>query len=140
MQTNNKLRRLKAVFVLFAVAAMLTAPAVAKPGAKPSVVIIKAEWCSACQKVEPIMMELAKQYGDALNFVVLDVSSEEKVAESAAAARRLGISSFFQENREKTSTVAVFGKANRVLFQTVGNFDREAYARAFDDAIAKAGK
>jgi thiol-disulfide isomerase/thioredoxin len=116
---------------------MLAGFALARTNAKPTVVLIRADWCSACQKLEPTMMELRKQYGDKLNFVMLDVSSDEKVAESAATARRLGIGRFFQDNKEKTSTVAIFGKGNRPVFHTVANFDREAYVRAFNEAITR---
>ncbi|MDX2040174.1 MAG: cytochrome c biogenesis protein CcdA [Acidobacteriota bacterium] len=59
--------------------ALMIVPAMAKT--KPTVAIIKAEWCSACQKLEPTMMELMKEYGDKVEFVVLDVSSDDKVAE-----------------------------------------------------------
>lgn len=140
MRTNNRLQRLAGVFAVFALAGMMAVSALAKTSAKPTVVLIKAEWCSACQKLEPTMIELMKAYADRVNFVVLDVSTDETTKEATTTARRLGIGRFFQDNQQATSTVAVFGKGNRVLFQTAGNFDREAYVHAFDDAIAKAGK
>lgn len=31
----------------------------------------------------------------------------------------------------------VLGKKNKILFKTIHNFDRVAYVRAFDDAVAK---
>lgn len=136
MQTGSFRRAAATIFAIFALVAVLALPASAKDG-KPTVVIIKAEWCAACQKLEPTMMELMKQYGDRLDFVVLDVSNDEKLAEAAKTARKLGLSKFLRDNQKKTSTVAVFGKGNRVLFQTAQNFDREAYVRAFDEAIAK---
>jgi hypothetical protein len=64
------------------------------------------------------MMELMKQYGDRLDFVVLDVSNDQKLAEAAKTARKLGLSKFLRDNQKKTSTVAVFGKGRKVLFQT----------------------
>jgi thiol-disulfide isomerase/thioredoxin len=102
---------------------------------KPTVAIIRAEWCAACQKLEPTFKELMEQYKDRLNFVVLDVSTDEKVAESAKTARELGISKFFTANKKNTSTVVVLGEKNQILFKTTHNYDREAYVRAFDDAI-----
>jgi thiol-disulfide isomerase/thioredoxin len=140
MQMNNRLRQTKKAIAFVALAATLAVSAFAKTNAKPTVVLIRAEWCGTCQKLEPTIKELAEQYVDRLNFVVLDVSTDETTAEAAATARRLGISRFFQENQQRTSTVAVFGKGNRLLFQTAANFDRNAYVKAFDDAIAKAGK
>ncbi len=53
---------------------------------KPTVAIIRADWCGACQKLEPTMMELMSQYKDRLNFVLLDVTTDEKASESANSA------------------------------------------------------
>lgn len=124
------------ILAILALAAAAAMPASAKV-TKPTVVIIKAEWCGACQKLEPTMMELMKQYGDRLDFVVLDVSNDETLAAAAKTARRLGLSEFLRDNQKKTSTVAVFGKGNKLLFQTAMNFDRDAYVKAFDEAVAK---
>lgn len=104
---------------------------------KPTVAIIRADWCQACQKLEPTMMELMSQYKDRLNFVMLDVTTDEKAAESAKTAEHLGISKFFEANKKNTSTVAVLDQKNKILFKTAKNFDRDAYVRAFDDAVAK---
>ena len=104
---------------------------------KPTVAIIRADWCSACQKLEPTMSALISQYKDRLNFVMLDVTTDEKTAESAKTAQELGIAKFFKANKKNTSTVIVLGEKNKILFKTIHNFDRVAYVRAFDDAVAK---
>ena len=80
---------------------------------------------------------MISQYKDRLNFVMLDVTTDEKTAESAKTAQELGIAKFFQANKKNTSTVIVLGKKNKILFKTIHNFDRVAYVRAFDDAVAK---
>jgi hypothetical protein len=82
-------------------------------------------------------MELKSQYGDRIDFVILDVSDEEKAAESAAVARKLGLSKFFDENKQKTSSVLVLSASRKIVFQTMQNFDRDAYVKAFDEALAK---
>lgn len=106
---------------------------------QPTVAIIRADWCSVCQKLEPAMAELMEQYKDSLNFIVLDVSNDEKTAASAVSAQKFGIGKFFEENKKKTSTVAIFGAKNKLLFQKYHESERETFVRAFDDAIAKAG-
>jgi len=136
MQTNRTLRRVGTLFAFLALGAMMAVPVAAK-GKKPVVAIIKAEWCSACQKLDPTMMELMQQYSDRLEFVVLDVSNEETLAKATKTAKKYGLTKFLRENQKKTSTVAVFGKRNKVLFQTAMNFDRNAYVKAFDDVLAK---
>ena len=102
---------------------------------KPTVVLIRADWCPVCQKLEPTFKELTEQYKDRLNFVVLDVTNDEKIAESAKTANELGISKFFEDNKKNTSTVVVLGEKNKISFKTTHNYDRKAYMRAFDDAI-----
>jgi hypothetical protein len=62
------------------------------------------------------------------------------VAESQATAKKLGLANFFAANKQKTSTVAVFVNGSKPQFITMANFDREAYVKAFDEAIAKAGR
>ena len=137
---QNKLIRKRAgmLCAFLALMALMIVPALAKT--KPTVAIIKAEWCSACQKLEPTMMELMKEYGGKVEFVVLDVSSDDQVAASQATAKKLGLGAFFAANKQKTSTVAVFVKGGQPQFITMQNFDRTAYVKAFDEAIASAGK
>ncbi len=145
---NQQVRWVAMVVALGAIALMsLALNVVAQDGqmmdkmskhAKPTVAIIRADWCSACQKLEPTMAELMEQYKEQINFVVLDVTTDEKAAESAATARKHGFSKFYEANKKNTSTVAVFGAKNKVLFQTNHNYDRAAYVRAFDDAVTKA--
>lgn len=139
MRTNNTLRGAGIVFSFLTLVTMIALPALAKtPKAKrPIVAIIKAEWCSACQKLDPTMMELKRQYGDRIDFVMLDVTDDEKTAQSAAAARKLGLGKFFEANKQKTSTVVVLNSSRKIIFQTMQNFDRDAYVKAFDDALAK---
>lgn len=141
MKTNNILRRAGILLSLFALATMVSLPALAKtPKAKhPTVAIIRADWCSACQQLEPTMMELMGQYKGRIDFVILDVTDDQKAQKSAADARKLGLGKFFEANKKQTSTVVVLSPAHKILFQTMQNFDREAYVKAFDEAIARTG-
>ena len=102
---------------------------------KVTVAVIKAEWCSACQKVDPIMMDLMKEYGDRINFVILDVTNDETTAQAAAKAKSLGLASFFEANKKKTSTVGVF-KSGRQTFVTAKNYNKSDYEAAFNKALS----
>lgn len=102
--------------------------------AKPTVAIIRADWCSACQQVEPIMQDLMQTYAGKFNFVMLDVSTEETAAKAMETAKSLGLSSFFEANKKSTSTVGVF-KNKREVFKTTHNPDRNAYVNAFNKAL-----
>ena len=102
---------------------------------KPTVVIIRADWCSACQKLEPTMMGLMKEYGDKINFVMLDVTNDETTATAAAKAKSLGLSKFFEANKKMTSTVAIF-QGKKQKFKTAMNMDRATYVAQFDKALS----
>lgn len=136
MLRNQIVRRSWALLATIALMIFIAIPVTAK-GNKPVVAIIKAEWCSACQKLDPIIMELKQHYGDRLEFVVFDVTNDDSVAEARKTAQKHGLAQFLQQNQKKTSTVAVFGNDKKILFQTAKNFDREAYVKAFEEAIAR---
>ena len=102
---------------------------------KVTVAIIKAEWCSACKKVEPIMMELMQKYGENVEFVMFDVTNDEAAEKSAAKAKSLGLASFFEANKKKTSTVGVF-KSGRQSFLTAMNYNKGEYEAAINKALS----
>ena len=104
-----------------------------KMTSKPTVALIRADWCSACKKVEPIINDLMQSYGGKVNLVVLDVTSDETTAQAEATAKSHGLSSFFEANKKSTSTVGIF-KNKREVFKTTHNSDRETYAQAFAKA------
>lgn len=141
MKINHTLRRAGILLSFIALIGMISLPALAKTSKakRPTVAIIRADWCTACQKLEPTMMELMSQYKDRIDFVMLDVTDDQKAAKSAATARKLGIGKFFQANMKNTSTVIVLSPAHKILYHTAKNFDRDAYVRAFDAATAQAG-
>jgi len=101
---------------------------------KPRVVIIRADWCSACQQLEPTMMGLMQEYGNKLDFVMLDVTNEATTAQAAAKAKSLGLSSYFEANKKNTSTVAIF-KGKKPVFKTMKNFNKADYVAAFNKAL-----
>jgi thiol-disulfide isomerase/thioredoxin len=141
MKTKTIMQRVGILLSLFALATMVSLPSLAKSTKtkRPTVAIIRADWCTACQKLEPTMMELISQYKDRIDFVMLDVTDDSKATQAASAARKLGLAKFFEANKKKTSTVVVLSPSHKILFQTMQNFNREAYVKAFDEAIAQAG-
>jgi len=147
---NNRTFRLSIIFfALITFIAPFTATVEAqnmkqsRGTAKPTVILLHADWCGACKKLEPTFAELKQQYGERLNFVELNVTNEETTAQAAVQARKLGIGKFFEANKKKSSLVAVVGKNGKIIFQThystnrQGSFERATYTRAFDEAIAK---
>ncbi|MCU0240241.1 MAG: pentapeptide MXKDX repeat protein [Pyrinomonadaceae bacterium] len=106
----------------------------AKEDTRPVVAIIKASWCPACRKLDPTMMKLMEEYGEKLNFVVFDVSNDETKKEAMKMAEEKGLADFFNENKDKTSTVAIF-KEKKKVFSTKYNTDKETYVKEFEKAL-----
>jgi thiol-disulfide isomerase/thioredoxin len=48
---------------------------------KPSLVEFYANWCGACKSMVPTLQSLKKQYGDRVNFVMLNVDNDKWLPE-----------------------------------------------------------
>lgn len=118
----------------FAAASAKSEGSAAAAKTKPTVVIIRADWCSVCQKLEPTMMGLMKEYGGKINFVILDVTNDDTTAAAAAKAKSLGLGSYFEANKKTTSTVGIF-KGKKNVFKTAMNTDRDVFVAAFNKAL-----
>jgi thiol-disulfide isomerase/thioredoxin len=54
---------------------------VAVSNSNPSLVEFYANWCTSCQSMAPMMAELEAEYGDLLNFVMLNVDNDKWLPE-----------------------------------------------------------
>lgn len=103
---------------------------------KPTVAIIRADWCPYCKKLEPIMMDLMKEYGEKLNFVVFDITNEETITKSMELAKEKGLEEFFKENKDKSAFVVIF-KDGKEKFKAKYKTEREVYVKEFDKVLKK---
>jgi thiol-disulfide isomerase/thioredoxin len=100
---------------------------------KPVVVDIYATWCSGCKNIAPTLSDLKTRYQDKATFVVFDVSDKKTTMESAAMAKKLGLTGFFNANKSATSTVAIIDPANgKILKKFVNNANASEYATVLD--------
>lgn len=105
---------------------------------KPVVVDVFATWCAGCKNIEGTLSQLKQDYGDKVNFVVLDVTNKAKVRETEALAAELGLSQFLAEQKSKTSTVAIVDPATGdILAIYKNNPNLDDYTQVLDSALAQ---
>lgn len=102
----------------------------------PVVAVIRADWCSYCKKLEPIMMGLMKEYEGKLKFVVFDITNEETIAKSMELAKTEGLEDFFKDNKDKSAFVAIV-KNGKQTFNAKYKTERKVYVKEFDKALEK---
>ncbi len=103
---------------------------------KPLVVKIHADWCGSCRATQQTWDKIVTDLADEATAVKFDVSDRDAHRASAADAKRLGISEFFQEYDRRTGVIAVLDCNSReplVVFGGERDFDK------YRDAIRKAG-
>ena len=115
-----------------------TTPLAKKLQGKPVVVDIYASWCPGCKNIAPTLSQLKQQYGTKASFVVLDVTDAKTTKASIKMANALGLSSFFQANKSKTSTVAIIDPATgKIMKQFQNNAEITNYSSVLDLAITR---
>ncbi|BAZ28660.1 thioredoxin domain-containing protein [Cylindrospermum sp. NIES-4074] len=87
---------------------------------KPSLVEFYADWCTVCQKMAPDMAELETQYGDKLNFVMLNVDNTKWLPEMLKY-RVDGIPHFVYLSKNAETIAEAIGDLPRTVM--AGNLD-----------------
>jgi thiol-disulfide isomerase/thioredoxin len=105
---------------------------------KPVLVDVYATWCPSCKNIAPTLSQLKQEYSGKVNFVVLDVTDKAKIQETQAQAEKLGLGKFLEDNKSKTSTVAIFDPATgNILTVFKNNPNKADYTKILDTALAK---
>ncbi len=87
-------------------------------GKKPCIVDFYADWCQPCKIVSPILEELAKEYGDLIDFYKIDTDAEQELAVT------FGIRSI---------PTILFCPVDDLPRIAVGALPKEAYIQAIED-------
>lgn len=104
---------------------------------KALIVEIFASWCPGCKNIEPTLELLIKDNPD-IEFVKLDVSTPSKAKASEEQAEKLKIIDFYNANKSKTATVAVFVPSTLELVSVFqNNSDIEEYKHALKESEDK---
>lgn len=115
-----------------------TVPLAKQLQGKPVVVDIYASWCPGCKNIAPTLSQLKKQYREKASFVVFDVTDSKTTKASMKMAEKLGLTSFFNDNKSKTSTVAIIDPATgKIIKQFQNNAEITEYSSILDRAIAQ---
>ncbi|MEO0406136.1 MAG: thioredoxin domain-containing protein [Cyanobacteria bacterium P01_A01_bin.135] len=90
---------------------------------RPSMIEFYANWCTSCQAMAPDMATLKAEYGDRIDFVMLNVDNDKWLPEMTAY-RIDGIPHFVFLNQQGESVASLLGEQP----QTVMAADLEALA------------
>ena len=75
-----------------------------KAGSKLVVVDFYADWCGPCKMIAPKVVEMAKQLGDTIVFLKVDVDSNDETAEKYSISAMPTF--LFIKNKEKLESFA----------------------------------
>lgn len=111
----------------------------ATPNRLPYVVMIHADWCGTCKGLKPVWERIQSDLAEQSTAVTFDVSDRPAYAESARAARELGVGDFFSEYRAKTGTIGILACDTQEPVAILnGERDFETYRAAIEKAACKA--
>jgi len=103
-------------------------------GDKPLFVEISTQWCFACKMLKPTIEELKTKYGNQIEFVTLDATSEETTKQAEQIASDYGILDYFKNNRNAFPRVSIFCTNTTLPEKTfLGAQSREVYEGTLDE-------
>lgn len=98
------------------------------------VLIFDTHCKTACELVRPIMHELKGEYKNCFTFVELD-SSQEKLAESQAKAKEIGVHPFLASYAQFVPVVGVFNAKKKCIRVIDGAKSKDVYSAALQKAL-----
>lgn len=110
-------------------------PPATSPKNLPLVVVVRADWCPTCRRIEPTVTALQREYAGRVSFLVLDVTDDATSARSTVAAEQAGVGAFFRDNNA-TGIVAVFSRGRSQVAKLAGEADVARYREPLSAALS----
>lgn len=110
--------------------------AAARGFTRPKLVVVRAEYCDVCDRVEPVLEQALEGYRDRIDIVVLDITDDESQRDALLAAEYEGVSPVLQASRGRTPTIGVSISPEQWVKPRGSMMTRRTYTRAFDEALA----
>ena len=105
---------------------------------RPRVMVIRADWCGACKRVEPVLKQALLRYEGRFDVVILDVTDDDAIERSARRAEDAGLLDAFTAAGNRTPTVLVARASDKIARPQGSLLEADTFVRAFDDALAAA--
>lgn len=86
----------------------------------PAVVNIWASWCLPCRSEAPLLEEAHTRYGDAIEFIGVDVQDTQGGAKRFLAEFGLGFQHYFDRDRSVPNSYGVIGTPATLFFAPHG--------------------
>lgn len=109
---------LRGLITLKAMAAESVPYEVAIANQKPTFIEFYADWCTTCQSMSATVEKLQQQYGDQVNFVMLNIDDPQWTAQ-IADYRASGVPQFTLVDAEKSPLKTWVGKVPQPIFSEI---------------------
>ncbi len=108
---------------------------------KPAIVEVYADWCPFCKTAAPTLSSLRDEYKGKVNFIDLDITDRSTSQKAEAQAQKLGLASFYAENKSVPGSLAIINPATGEIVQKFrGNDNKAEYVEAINSVLAQSKK
>lgn len=102
---------------------------------KPKLLVVRAAWCPACRRIEPVLKQAFEAYEGKVELVVLDVTDEDSTTNAKRRADTEGVAKIYERAAGRTPTILVALGPDEVIQPDGPPLQTSTYAQALDAAL-----